>query len=38
MWWWWGPPIVVISIIFVGLMLTAMGLDSFVNKRLGGHA
>jgi len=37
MWWWWGPPIVLISIIFVGLMLTAIGLDSFVNKRLGGH-
>ncbi|PXA97526.1 maltose ABC transporter permease [Nostoc sp. 3335mG] len=38
MWWWWGPPILVISAIFIGLMLTAMGLDSFVNKRLGGNA
>ncbi|MFD2647188.1 ABC transporter permease [Devosia albogilva] len=37
MWWWWGPPILVISAIFVGLMLIAMGLDAFVNKRLGGN-
>jgi len=35
MWWWWGPPILVIALIFIGLMLTSAGLDSFVNKRLG---
>jgi peptide/nickel transport system permease protein len=34
MWWWWGPPILVIALIFVGLLLTAMGMDRFVNKRL----
>jgi peptide/nickel transport system permease protein len=35
MWWWWGPPIVAIAVIFIGLMLTSAGMDSFVNKRLG---
>lgn len=35
MWWWWGPPIVAITLIFVGLMLTSAGMDSFANKRLG---
>ncbi|MET3926959.1 ABC transporter permease [Devosia sp. 2618] len=35
MWWWWGPPILAIATIFVGLMLTSAGMDSFVNKRLG---
>ncbi len=35
MWWWWGPPIIAISLIFIGLMLTSAGLDSFANKRLG---
>jgi peptide/nickel transport system permease protein len=34
MWWWWVPPIFLISLIFVGLMLTSVGLDSTVNKRL----
>jgi peptide/nickel transport system permease protein len=34
MWWWWMPPIFLISMIFVGLMLTSVGLDSTVNKRL----
>jgi peptide/nickel transport system permease protein len=38
MWWWWGPPIVAISLIFVGLMLTSAGMDSFVNKRLGSNS
>jgi peptide/nickel transport system permease protein len=37
MWWWWLPPIVAISLIFIGLMLTSAGLDTFVNKRLGSH-
>ncbi|MAQ85456.1 MAG: maltose ABC transporter permease [Maritimibacter sp.] len=36
MWWWWLPPILVLSLIFVGLMLTSIGLDSRVNKRLAG--
>jgi peptide/nickel transport system permease protein len=36
MWWWWLPPIILISLIFVGLMLTTVGLDSVVNKRLAG--
>ena len=35
MWWWWGPPIVAIALIFIGLMLTSAGMDSFANKRLG---
>jgi peptide/nickel transport system permease protein len=34
LWWWWGPPIVLIVLIFVGLLLTSAGMDSFVNKRL----
>jgi peptide/nickel transport system permease protein len=34
-WWWWGPPIAIIVAIFVGLLLTSAGMDSFVNKRLG---
>ncbi|WP_442581688.1 ABC transporter permease [Mesorhizobium sp. ASY16-5R] len=34
-WWWWGPPILAISFIFVGLMLTSVGIDGFVNKRMG---
>ncbi|MDB5474296.1 MAG: transporter permease [Devosia sp.] len=37
MWWWWGPPILAIATIFVGLMLTSAGMDSFVNKRLGAN-
>lgn len=35
MWWWWAPPIVAIALIFIGLMLTSAGMDSFVNKRVG---
>ncbi|SFZ81243.1 peptide/nickel transport system permease protein [Devosia enhydra] len=35
MWWWWGPPIFAIALIFIGLMLTSIGMDSFVNKRVG---
>lgn len=34
MWWWWAPPILLISLIFISLMLTSVGLDSFVNKRM----
>lgn len=34
MWWWIGPPILAISLIFIGLMLTSVGMDSFVNKRM----
>ncbi|MCL4189078.1 MAG: ABC transporter permease [Rhodobacteraceae bacterium] len=35
MWWWWGTPIAAMSLIFVGLMLTSIGMDRFVNRRLG---
>lgn len=38
MWWWWLPPILAISLIFIGLMMTSIGMDSFVNKRLGGRS
>ncbi len=34
-WWWWGPPILAISLIFVALMLTSVGMDGYVNKRVG---
>lgn len=34
MWWWWGPPILAIALIFIGLMLTSAGMDTFVNKRV----
>jgi peptide/nickel transport system permease protein len=34
MWWWWGPPLVVIVLIFLGLLLTSVGLDSLINVRL----
>ena len=37
MWWWWGPPIIAIALIFIGLMLTSAGMDSFANKRLGSN-
>jgi peptide/nickel transport system permease protein len=35
MWWWWATPIAALSLIFTGLMLTSIGLDGWVNKRLG---
>lgn len=35
LWWWWGMPIAVLAVIFIGLMLTSVGMDGFVNKRLG---
>lgn len=38
MWWWWGTPIAAMSLIFVGLMLTSVGMDRFVNRRLGAAA
>jgi peptide/nickel transport system permease protein len=34
MWWWWAPPIAAIALIFIGLLLTAAGMDRFVNKRI----
>jgi peptide/nickel transport system permease protein len=34
LWWWWVPPLVVIVLIFVGLLLTSVGLDRIVNVRL----
>lgn len=33
MWWWWAPPIVVLMVLFVGLFLTAAGLDEVANPR-----
>jgi peptide/nickel transport system permease protein len=35
LWWWWLPPVAVIVCMFVGLLLTATGLDRVVNARLG---
>ena len=35
MWWWWLPPILAISLIFIGLMMTSIGMDALVNKRIG---
>jgi peptide/nickel transport system permease protein len=34
LWWWWLSPIVVIIVIFIGLFLTAAGLDQVANPRL----
>jgi peptide/nickel transport system permease protein len=36
MWWWWGFPTVVLMVIFIGLFLTAIGLDEVANPRLRG--
>jgi peptide/nickel transport system permease protein len=33
MWWWWAIPIVFIGLIFVGLLLVAMGLDELANPK-----
>ena len=33
-WWWWGPPIFFISLIFIGLFLVSIGLDTFSNPKL----
>lgn len=33
LWWWWLPPILVIVDLFVGLYLTASGLDEIANPR-----
>lgn len=33
-WWWWVPPIVIIAVLFIGLFLTAVGLDELANPRL----
>lgn len=38
MWWWWLPPILAISLIFIGLMMTSIGMDALVNKRIGVRA
>jgi peptide/nickel transport system permease protein len=34
LWWWWLSPIIVIVVIFIGLFLTAAGLDQVANPRL----
>ena len=33
-WWWWLPPIIVVGMLFIGLFLTAVGLDEIANPRL----
>lgn len=35
MWWWWLPPLVAIVVLFIGLYLTATGLDRIANPRIG---
>jgi peptide/nickel transport system permease protein len=34
MWWWWGPPMIIIVLLFIGLFLSAAGLDQIANPRL----
>lgn len=34
-WWWFGPPMVIICLLFLSLLMTSLGLDRFVNPRLG---
>lgn len=34
MWWWWGPPVAMIALIFLGLLMTSIGMDRLVNARL----
>ena len=34
MWWWWGIPMAILVIIFIGLLLTNLGLDEVANPRL----
>ena len=36
MWWWWATPMVIIVLLFIGLYLTAAGLDQIANPRLRG--
>ena len=36
MWWWWGPPILALALIFVALLLSSVGMDRLMNKRIGG--
>ena len=33
MWWWWAIPILFIGVIFVGLLMTAAGLDELANPK-----
>lgn len=35
MWWWWGLPVAVLAIIFTSLFLLSLGIDRYVNPRLG---
>jgi peptide/nickel transport system permease protein len=34
LWWWWGPPTLVLCLLFLGLFLTSLGLDSVANPRM----
>jgi peptide/nickel transport system permease protein len=34
LWWWWLTPIVLLVVLFVGIMLTSIGLDELANPRV----
>lgn len=34
-WWWFGPPMAIIGLLFLSLLMISLGLDRFVNPRLG---
>lgn len=34
MWWWWVPPVAMMALIFIGLLMTSIGMDQLVNRRL----
>jgi peptide/nickel transport system permease protein len=34
MWWWWVPPVAMMALIFIGLLMTSIGMDRLVNRRL----
>ncbi len=34
MWWWWVPPVAMMALIFIGLLLSSIGMDRLVNRRL----
>lgn len=36
LWWWWLPPVIVLTVIFLGLFLVSVALDTVANPRLKG--
>jgi peptide/nickel transport system permease protein len=34
MWWWWGLPTLLLAVMFIGLLLTNLGIDEIANPRL----